>query len=88
MRDAVEDLRAAGVEVDVVSPASFNHFGIAYGAGIIGNLRRSPGKALLLPAFLAPTRAPPGARPGTPTSSTRTGCRRGCRRARPASRTC
>ncbi len=53
MLDAVEDLRAAGVEVDVVSPASFNHFGIAYGAGIMGNLQRSPVKALLLPAFLA-----------------------------------
>jgi glycosyltransferase involved in cell wall biosynthesis len=53
MRDAVEDLQAAGVEIEVVSPASFNHFGIAYGAGIMGNLRRSPGKALLLPAFLA-----------------------------------
>jgi glycosyltransferase involved in cell wall biosynthesis len=53
MRDAVEDLRAARVEIDVVSPASFNHHGIAYGAGIMGNLRRSPGKALLLPAFLA-----------------------------------
>src|SRR6476659_2840091 len=53
MRDAVEDLRVAGVEIEVVSPASFNHFGIAYGAGILGNLRRSPAKALLLPAFLA-----------------------------------
>jgi glycosyltransferase involved in cell wall biosynthesis len=53
IRDAVEDLRAAGVEIEVVSPATFRHFGIAYGAGIAGNLRRSPGKALLLPAFLA-----------------------------------
>src|SRR5262245_62243758 len=52
MRDAVEDLRAAGVDVDVVSPASFRHSGIAYGAGIVGNLRRSPAKALLLPAFM------------------------------------
>jgi glycosyltransferase involved in cell wall biosynthesis len=53
MRDAVEDLRALGVDVDVVSPASFRHFGIAYGAGIVGNLRRSPAKAVLLPAFMA-----------------------------------
>lgn len=53
MRDAVEDLRAHGVEVDVVSPAGFRHFGVAYGAGIVGNLRRSPAKALLLPAFMA-----------------------------------
>ncbi len=52
LRDAVEDLRARGVDVDVVSPASFRHFGIAYGAGVVGNLRRSPAKALLLPAFL------------------------------------
>ena len=53
MRDAVDDLRAAGVEIEVVSPATFRHFGIAYGAGIVGNLRRSPARAALLPAFLA-----------------------------------
>src|SRR5438094_2479728 len=52
LRDAVDDLRARGVDVDVVSPASFRHFGIAYKAGVVGNLRRSPAKALLLPAFL------------------------------------
>jgi glycosyltransferase involved in cell wall biosynthesis len=52
VRDAVEHLRAAGVEVQVVSPASFRHFGLAYGHGIVGNLRRKPWKALLLPAFL------------------------------------
>jgi glycosyltransferase involved in cell wall biosynthesis len=53
VRDAVEHLRAAGVEVEVVSPASFRHFGLAYGDGIVGNLRRRPWKTLLLPAFLA-----------------------------------
>jgi glycosyltransferase involved in cell wall biosynthesis len=53
VRDAVEHLRAAGVEVTVVSPASFRHYGLAYGDGIVGNLRRKPWKALLLPAFLA-----------------------------------
>jgi len=53
VRDAVEHLRAAGVEVEVVSPASFRHFGLAYGDGIVGNLRRRPWKALLLPVFLA-----------------------------------
>ena len=52
VRDAVQHLRAAGVEVDVVSPATFPHFGVAYGDGIVGNLRRRPWKALLLPAFL------------------------------------
>ncbi len=53
VRDAVEHLRAAGVEVQVVSPASFRHFGLAYGHGIVGNLKRRPWKALLLPLFLA-----------------------------------
>lgn len=53
VRDAVEHLRRAGVDVEVVSPASFRHFGLAYGHGIVGNLRRSPWKTLLLPAFLA-----------------------------------
>ena len=51
--DAVDRLRAAGVEVEVVSPASFRHFGLAYGAGIVGNLRRRPWLAVLLPLFLA-----------------------------------
>ena len=51
--DAVERLRTHGVDVDVVSPASFRHFGIAFGAGIAGNLRRRPWLALALPAFAA-----------------------------------
>ena len=37
----------------VVSPASFRHFGLAYGSGIVGNLRRAPWKGALVPAFLA-----------------------------------
>jgi glycosyltransferase involved in cell wall biosynthesis/SAM-dependent methyltransferase len=53
VRDAVERLRRAGVEVEVVSPASFRHYGLAYGHGIVGNLRRSPWKVALLPLFLA-----------------------------------
>jgi type III pantothenate kinase len=52
VRDAVEHLRDAGVGVDVVSPASFRHFGLAYGHGIVGNLKRKPWKAILLPAFI------------------------------------
>jgi len=40
------------VEVEVVSPDSFRHFGIAYGDGIVGNLKRRPWLALLLPVFL------------------------------------
>jgi len=52
IREAVDALRAAGVEVEVVSPASVPHYGIAYGHGIAGNLRRRPWKALLLPVFV------------------------------------
>jgi len=51
--DEVAGVRAAGVTVDVVSPASFRHFGIAYGAGIAQNLRAAPWKLALVPAFLA-----------------------------------
>ena len=50
--DAVEKLRERGVEVEVVSPASFRHFGIAYGSGVMGNLRRQPWRAALVPAML------------------------------------
>jgi glycosyltransferase involved in cell wall biosynthesis len=49
---AVRAVRERGVKVEVVSPASFPHFGIAYGHGIVGNLREKPWKALLLPLFL------------------------------------
>ncbi len=49
--DGVRHLREAGVEVKVVSPASFRHFGIAYGDGIANNLRAAPWKLLLLPLF-------------------------------------
>jgi glycosyltransferase involved in cell wall biosynthesis len=52
VRDAVEAVQEEGVEVEVVSPASFRHFGIAYGHGVVGNLRRRPWLVLLLPAFL------------------------------------
>ena len=52
VEDAVVHLRDAGVEVDVVSPASFRHFGIAYGDGIANNLRARPWRVLLLPLFL------------------------------------
>jgi glycosyltransferase involved in cell wall biosynthesis len=50
--DAVERLRERGLEVEVVSPASFRHYGIAYGAGVVGNLRRQPWRTALLPAML------------------------------------
>jgi len=53
VRDGVEQLRRRGVDVTVVSPASFRHYGIAYGDGIVGNLRRAPWRIVLLPLFLA-----------------------------------
>src|SRR3982751_384918 len=49
----VEHVRALGVDVDVVSPASFSHFGIAYGGGIVQNLRAAPWRVALVPAFMA-----------------------------------
>ena len=52
VRDGVEALRAEGLDVRVVSPASFRHYGIAYGDGIVNNLRRAPWKVVLLPLFL------------------------------------
>jgi glycosyltransferase involved in cell wall biosynthesis len=51
--DAVRELRARGVDLDVVSPERFRHFGIAYGAGVVGNLRAHPARAVLVPAMLA-----------------------------------
>jgi glycosyltransferase involved in cell wall biosynthesis len=50
--DAVEHVRGRGVEVEVVSPASFRDFGLASGSGVAANLRR-PLRAVALPAFLA-----------------------------------
>jgi len=50
--DAVEAVRALGVDVDVISPQDFRHFGIGYGSGIPGNLRAAPWKAALVPAML------------------------------------
>ena len=50
---AVENVRARGIEVDVVGPAQFRGFGLTYGYGIIGNVRRRPWLALCVPALLA-----------------------------------
>jgi glycosyltransferase involved in cell wall biosynthesis len=50
--DAVERVRERGIGVDVVSPAGFRHYGIAYGSGVVGNLKRRPARALLLPLML------------------------------------
>jgi glycosyltransferase involved in cell wall biosynthesis len=51
VQDAVELQRRAGVDVVVVSPESFPHFGIAFGDGIANNLRAHKWQALLLPLF-------------------------------------
>lgn len=51
VRDAVEQIRARGVEVEVVSPTSFRHYGIAYGDGVVNNLRAKKWRVLLLPLF-------------------------------------
>jgi glycosyltransferase involved in cell wall biosynthesis len=50
--DAVEHVRARGVGVEVVGPEQFRHYGIAYGHGVLGNLRRRPWLALFVPALL------------------------------------
>jgi len=50
--DAVDHVRQRGIEVEVVSPATVPHYGIAYGSGVVGNLRRNPARALLLPLML------------------------------------
>lgn len=50
--DTVERAGLRGIEIDVVAPSSFHHYGIAYGDGIVQNLRAAPWKALLLPLFL------------------------------------
>ena len=50
--DQVDHLRGRGVDVEVVSPASFRHYGIAYGSGVAGNLRRRPYLGLALPLML------------------------------------
>jgi 2-deoxystreptamine N-acetyl-D-glucosaminyltransferase/2-deoxystreptamine glucosyltransferase len=51
--DAVERVRAAGVEVEVVAPTAFRHFGLAYGDGMLANVRARPWRALALPLFVA-----------------------------------
>jgi glycogen synthase len=50
--DAVEHVRRRGVDVEVVSPLDFKHYGIAYGSGVVGNLRRTPARAFALPLML------------------------------------
>ena len=51
--DAVEHVRRRGVDVEVVGPGQFRGYGLTYGHGVVGNLRRRPWLALLVPALLA-----------------------------------
>jgi glycosyltransferase involved in cell wall biosynthesis len=51
--DAVEHVRRRGVDVEVVGPEQFRGFGLTYGHGVAGNLRRRPWLALFVPALLA-----------------------------------
>lgn len=50
---SVEAARGAGIDVEVVAPGSFPHFGVALGSGIAQNLRAAPWKLALVPPFLA-----------------------------------
>jgi glycosyltransferase involved in cell wall biosynthesis len=46
-------VRRRGVEVEVVGPEQFRGFGLTFGHGVLGNLRRRPWLALFAPALLA-----------------------------------
>jgi glycogen synthase len=46
--DGVARLGAAGIEVEVVGPGSFRHFGLAYSDGVVRNVRRRPWAGALL----------------------------------------
>ena len=50
--DAVEHLRRGGIDVEVVGPEQFRGYGLTYGHGVVGNLRRRPWLALFVPALL------------------------------------
>ncbi len=52
LAEGVDRLRQRGAEVEVVSPARFRHYGIAYGHGVAANLRRRPYLALAVPLLL------------------------------------
>jgi glycosyltransferase involved in cell wall biosynthesis len=40
--ETVERLRARGLEVEVVAPGAYRDFGLAYGGGVVHNLRKRP----------------------------------------------
>ncbi|MDQ3668999.1 MAG: glycosyltransferase, partial [Actinomycetota bacterium] len=49
----MERLRERGLDVDVVAPFRFRQFGIAYGTGVVANLRARPWLLVFVPAMLA-----------------------------------
>jgi len=51
--DAVEHVRSRGIEVEVVGPEQFRGYGLTFGHGVLGNLRRRPWLAVFVPALLA-----------------------------------
>jgi glycosyltransferase involved in cell wall biosynthesis len=51
--DAVEHVRRRGVDVEVVGPEQYRGYGLTYGHGVVGNLRRRPWLALFVPGMLA-----------------------------------
>jgi len=51
--DAVEHVRRRGVDVEVVGPEQYRGYGLTYGHGVVGNLRRRPWLMLFVPALLA-----------------------------------
>jgi len=50
--ETVDRLRARGLEVDVVAPGAYRDFGLAYGGGVVHNLRKRPWAAPALAASL------------------------------------
>jgi glycosyltransferase involved in cell wall biosynthesis len=51
--DAVEHVRRRGIGVEVVGPEQFSGYGLTFGHGVLGNVRRRPWLALFVPALLA-----------------------------------
>jgi glycosyltransferase involved in cell wall biosynthesis len=51
--ETVKRLRARGVEIVVVSPGTYRDFGLAYGPGVVHNLRRRPWAAPLMVGSMA-----------------------------------
>src|ERR671929_862195 len=61
--DLVDGLGRQGADVSVLAPGGYRDFGLAYGGGVVHNLRRRPWLAppLLLSMILALRRAAPRA---------------------------